>query len=345
MSDTDAVLDSPSDTGPLLLRGSSARDQAFEVHPIVIDKAKIPTPAIKGAFEDIRSAIVHRDPGVCFVAESRFGKTFAIDVLRETLPQSFPRIPMFSVVAKEHDRPSERSLYTDLLMDCQHGVTDSGTAMARRIRLLNLWLATVQASGGDRLVLFVDEAQNWAEEDFTRVRDLSNDVGLSQFRLITLLFAHPNLLSTRASLLTSKRTDLIGRFMLHPRVFKGVSCLADLIEVMKCYDDAEISEFPVGSGISYSQFFRPDAFRAGWRLVREAGPCWAAFSAEAGKHGGHYQVGMQWVASAIRNFLYVHWDLEHGNPPGGGDVWTEAVSASGFEFSLGVTQDPRGSTS
>lgn len=340
MSETNDILVYPLDAIALLLRSSSERDKAFELHPVVTDKAKIPTPAVKEAFDVIKSAIVHRDPGVCFVADSRSGKTFGIEVMRQTLPQSFPRIPVYSVAAKEHDRPTERSLYTDLLMDCQHGVTDSGTAMARRIRLLNLWLATVEASGGDRLILFVDEAQNWAEEDFTRLRDLSNNLALKDFRLITVLFAHPNLLATRISLLASKRTDLIGRFMLHPRVFRSVSSVSDLIEVMKCYDDPEISEFPIGSGISYSQFFRPQAFQAGWRLEKEAGPCWAAFSAEAGKHKGHYEVGMQWIASAIRNFLYVHWQIEHGDPVGSDDIWTEAVCASGFEFSLGVTQKP-----
>lgn len=111
--------------------------------------------------------------------------------------------------------------------------------------------------------------------------------------------------------------------------------------MMKCYDNSHISEFPVGSGICYSQFFRPNDYKSGWRLENEAANCWAAFSSEAGKHGGNYQVGMQWIASAIRNFLYVHWQAEHGQPYGAGDIWNEAVSASGFEFTLGVTQDPK----
>lgn len=341
MSDTNAVDNFPTDTLALLLRSGAERDQAFEMHPVVTDKAKVPTPAVKDAFEVIRSAIVHRDPGVCFVADSRFGKTFAIDVLLETLPQSFPQLAIFSVVAKGHDRPSERSFYTDLLLDCGHGVTDSGTALARRIRLLNLWHVTVQASGDDRLVLFVDEAQNWGEEEYTWLRDISNDLASHGMRLVTSLFAHSGLLAIRSSLLASKRTDLIGRFMLHPDVFSGVSSLSGLVEVMRCYDDPEVSEFPTGSGISYSRFFRPQMFCAGWRLEKEAGPCWAAFSAEAGKHRGHYQIGMQWIASAIRNFLYAHWQIEHGEPAVLGDIWKEAVSASGFEFSLGVTQDSR----
>jgi len=334
------IQDIEIDTIDSILRPGSARDLTFEVHPVVTDKAKIPTPAVKEASGVITSAIVHRDPGVCFVADSRIGKTFAIEVLRQTLPQSFPKLPIFSVAAKEHDRPTERSLYTDLLMDCQHGVADSGTAMARRIRLINLWLATVQASGGDRLILFVDEAQNWAEEDYTRLRDISNDLALHDFRLITLLFAHPNLLATRTSLLASKRTDLIGRFMLHPYDFKGVSSLSELIEILKCYDDPKISEFPRASGISYSQFFLPNEYHNGWRLEKEAGKCWAAFSTEIEQHKGRFQLGMQWLASAIRNFLYANWDIEHGELASADNIWIEAVRASGIKYSLGVTQDP-----
>lgn len=331
--------DSVADVAQQLLEPGAARDQAFTLHPVVTDKAKVPTPAVKEAFEVVRGAIVHYEPGVCFAADSRFGKTYGIDVLRQTLPQSFPGLPMYSVSAKGHDRSSERSLYTDLLLDCRHGMADSGTAMARRIRLLNLWIATAQASSSDRLLLFVDEAQNWDEEDYTHLRDLSNDLASREVRLIVLLFAHPSLLVIRTSLLGHKRTDLIGRFMLRPLGFRGVTSLADLIEIMKCYDDPSISEFPSGTGISYSQFFRPRAYREGWRLEKEAGRCWAAFSSVAAKHGGHFQIGMQWVTSAIREFLYSHWRAEHGEPASDHDLWEEAVSASGFESSLGVIQD------
>lgn len=194
----------------LLLQPGEDRDQTFETHPIVTDRAKIPTPAVKEAFDIIKAAIVHRDPGVCFVADSRFGKTFGIDVLRQTLPQCFPKLPVFSVIAKDHDRPTERSLYTDILLDCRHGVADTGTAIARRMRLLNMWVATIQASGDDRLVLFIDEVQNWTESDYTRIRDLSNDLASHGIRLITVLFANPRLLSSRDSLIIAQRTDLIG---------------------------------------------------------------------------------------------------------------------------------------
>ncbi len=186
-----------------LLEAGTERDQAFEIHPIVTDKAKIPTPMIREAFDVLTGALVHHEPGVCFIAESRYGKTFAIDVLRQTLPQSFPSVPTHSVVAKGHDRVSERTFYSDLLLDCGHSLSDSGTATARRIRLLNMWLATAEIMSSDRLVVFVDEAQNWTQGEFTFLRDVSNSLATRGVRLIVILFGHPGLLTTRASLIGS----------------------------------------------------------------------------------------------------------------------------------------------
>jgi len=320
----------------LALTRGSERERLFSRHPVVTDRAKLPTPAIKGSFQVISSAIIHHFPGACFAADSRFGKSYAIAVLMQTLPHSFPDLPIYSLNAKRHDRPSERAFYTDILHDCRHGVAESGTASARRTRLLNMWISRAQASNSDRLLLFIDEAQNWDEFYYTFLRDLSNDLGSHDIRMLVVLFAHPSLLVVRTSLLSRERTDLIGRFMMQPMRFRGVASSSDLAEIARCYDDSTISEFPAGSGISYSRFFRPDAYRDGWRLENEVEQCLAAFSTAAGKQSGQLQIGMQWVANAVRSYFYSHWDAEHGKPFEDGDIWETAVRNSGYITTLGI---------
>ncbi|NMG30625.1 ATP-binding protein [Aromatoleum evansii] len=338
-----SVRDGPAEsrgaTSSILMPGAE-REAAFQAHPVVGDLAKVPTPAVRGAFDVVCRAVVHREPGVCFTANSRFGKTYGMEVVRRTLPQTFPALGIISIVAKDHPRSSEATFFSDLLLDCGHHAADVGTGTSRRNRLISLWLATAQASSGDRLLLSIDEAQNWHEEDYTYLRDISNYLAERGVRLITVLIGHPLLLALRGTLLLAKRTDLIGRFMLHPYPFRGLTSLDDASAVLAAYDNPEISEFPEGSGISYSEFFRPEAFRSGWRLAREAEACWAAFASAAGKHAGRYEVGMHWMATAIREVLYQYWEEDRGAPATDGGRWDVAVSESGFEWSLGVTQDP-----
>lgn len=335
---SDKAASSGTDSVELALTRGSEREQLFFHHPVVTDKAKLPTPAIKGSFQVISSAIVHHFPGACFAADSRFGKSYAIAALMQILPESFPDLPIYSVNAKRHDRPSERTFYTDILHDCRHGAADIGTASARRTRLLNMWISGAQASNSDRLLLFIDEAQNWDEFYYTFLRDLSNDLASHDIRMLVVLFAHPSLLVVRTSLLSRERTDLIGRFMMHPMRFRGVASSSDLEEIARCYDDPTISEFPAGSGISYSRFFRPEAYCDGWRLEDDVEQCWRAFSTAAGKQSGQLQIGMQWVANAVRSYFYSHWDVEHGKPFEDGDIWETAVRNSGYATSLGIIQ-------
>lgn len=319
---------------PFLSPGES-RERAFQTHPIVLDRAKFPTATIQTAYDIISQGIVHRDSGVAFIAKFRFGKTYGIDALIAQIKQNF-NIAICSLVAKYHDRNTELSFYTDALQDCGHTGANLGrTAVERRSRLFRMWIAEVQESGGDCLLLFVDEAQNWHEDQWTYLRDLSNDLQRSPYeiRLITVSFAQPLFRSIRESLYEAERMDLVARFMLRVNQFNGIGSLEDTQKLLALYDDPAVSEYPVSSGICYSHFFRPQMYFGGWRLQNEASECWSEFVAAASKHEGKPEVGMLWMASAIRNFLYIHWNSEHGKSAPEMNIWTQAVAESSYESS------------
>ncbi|WP_157058466.1 ATP-binding protein [Azoarcus sp. CIB] len=325
----------PLQESPFLLR-SGARETAFERHPIVLDRAKFPTLSIRNVYKIISQAVVHRESGVAFIADYRFGKTYAIDALIKQFHSNF-KVAVCSVVAKHHDRSSEVSFYTDLLSDCGHtGATIGRTAVERRARLLRMWIADVQDTGSDCLLLFVDEAQSWHEEQWTFLRDLSNDLQRPPYeiRLITVSFAQPLFRAIRESLLGAERMDLVARFMLRVNQFKGIGSIEDATALFEMYDDPNVSEHPARSGISYSNFFRPKEYFEGWRLQNEAADCWSAFVAAAGKKGGQPEVGMLWMASAVRNYLYLHWNMEHGGKIPDQNIWTMAVAESDYISSI-----------
>ncbi|WAL84947.1 ATP-binding protein [Pandoraea sp. XJJ-1] len=317
------------------------RDEKLHAHPLIKDQVIAPTPAIKEAFDIVEDALIHYESGVCFIAESRFGKTFAINLIDTTVTQHFANVPRLRVNAKEHDHPTERALYTDLLLDLGHGSANTGTAIARRIRVFSLMLAAAQTSASDRILLFVDEAQNWKTADFTHMRDLSNDLTRQGISLVVVLFGHHQLNTLRTELRTAKRTDLIGRFLLSPYAFHGVRSEQDLLATLQCYDDPDIVEFPARSGVCISSFFLPRAYDAGWRIQNEARACWDAFETFGNHRTGHdAEIGMKWVGGAIRDFLCTHMDEDGRDFRASRDAWIQAVQRSGFEATL--SQDPTG---
>ncbi|WP_170936012.1 ATP-binding protein [Pandoraea sp. PE-S2R-1] len=317
------------------------RDEKLHTHPLIKDQVIAPTPAIKEAFDIVEDALLHYESGVCFVAESRFGKTFAINLIDATVTQHFANIPRLRVNAKEHDHPTERSLFTDLLLDLGHGSPNTGTAIARRIRVFSLMLAAAQTSSSDRILLFVDEAQNWKTADLTHMRDLSNDLTRHGISLVVVLFGHHQLNTLRADLRTARRTDLIGRFLLSPYAFHGIRSEQDLLATLQCYDDPDIFEFPSRSRVCISSFFLPRAYDSGWRIHREARACWDAFRSFGIHHTGpDAEIGMKWVGGAIRDFLCTHMDEDCSGFESSRDAWLHAVQRSGFEATL--SQDTLG---
>lgn len=142
----------------------------------------------------------------------------------------------------------------------------------------------------------------------------------------------------RTSLKHQARGDVLGRFLSRIYAFEGIRSAAELCEVMRAYDDARLRDYPDGSGISFTQFFLPGAFRAGWRLSSCATQCWGEFCRVAKDHLSstgdvqRLQVGMEWVASSIQHVL-THSNLSIGFVSHYGRRWPKRLSVrSNFRF-------------
>lgn len=324
--------------GPQLTKPSAADLDLLNLHPVVRNKAHLPTPPIQRAYLEISEAVAERDAGISFVAFSRFGKTFAIQVLADQLKASFPDVPVLCTNAKEHSRFNEATFFSEVLEGCTRTPVARDRAPALRNRLLRFLWSLAESNNSDRIVLFVDEAQNWTEPELTTLRDISNDlVLLADVQLIVNLFGAPALANTRGALLQAGRTDLVGRFMVRQFEFQGIASESDLKATMRCYDDVNISEYPAHSCASYSEFFMPLAFRDGWRLEHEAPLLWECFQTIAMPHGGVKQIGMRWVASTIRKFLMGNCEWDRAGFRCEAKGWNAALIRSGFAQTLGVT--------
>lgn len=318
----------------ILLPGTE-RDHFYEIHPVVTDQAIIATKPIQQCYDLVVKNIIHRQPGTCLIGEFRTGKSKAIEKISNELKLTFPKLPVDKVVAKGHDPYTEKTFFTDLLSDFKHGGANTGTTIDRRNRLLMTIEARAKRQPSDRYLLIVDEAQNWNEIQLQLLRDISNDLKTANITLITVMFAHPALLNLRSKLINYRRTDLIGRFLLSPYEFKGLSNVDELTDTLRAYDDSIHYEYPPRSRISYSEFFMPLAWESGWRLATEAEFFWSALTHVASRVNHTINsIGMNWVGGSIRNFLFSQSIQDYVGYQGNPDTWLEAVESSDYESSL-----------
>jgi hypothetical protein len=334
-SDTQSEVRRRESARQAVLSDPATHEAVFNSHPLVCNALRIVTKPMQEVYEAVTQIVAHRDPGTCFIGEFRIGKTRGINIVREELGLTFPSLPIGVVNAKHHESPSERTFWGDLLDDYRHGASQSGTAADRRRRLLTLMEAAARSLSSDRYLLFVDEGQNWGETEFTWLRDATNDMLARNVNVITIVFAHPELRSIRERLITRRRTDLIGRFLLTPRTFRGLRDLGELQHTMAAFDNGGLHEYPYGTGISVSEFFLPLAYGHGWRLEGEAPLLNRAFSAIAGRIGRNPDnIGMQWVGAAVRNFFFASYSKDSAAFCGDEAMWMYAAEASGYEASL-----------
>lgn len=323
------------------LRGSALeegplRDKLYLSHPVVIDRVILPTRPTKMACEIALQVVTHRDNGTMFVGNFRSGKTTTQIAIENDLVHRLPSVVVFRLIAKLHDKHTETNFYVDLIGDLRLGISTNGKNPERRRLVVNLFKSQTEAKEGNCVVLLVDEAQCWGEREFTLLRDIGNDLRKMGISLVTIIFGDLNLIAFRDAMLKSGRHDLFGRFLMTLYEFPGISSLSELKEFLSGYDDPNIAEYPANSGISYSEFFAPADYRAGWRLADEADLAWAALTSVATRSmRSTKNIGMAWISNAVRNYLFAGLvDPDQQVALSKAEMWLEAVENSGYEASL-----------
>lgn len=318
------------------LEPGSTRDRLYENHPVTKNEVAAATPALKESYGVVQDVVVHRDPGTCLLGAFRVGKTTAIEAIVAQLHRTFPKLPVGIAYAKDHDRFTQTTFFSDLLQDFDHAGALRGTGQEKRLRVFNMILSQARQMDSDRYLLLVDEGQNWGEAQWTWLRDLANDLQKKKVRLITVTFGQTtDMQEVRNRLLSRGRTDLVGRFLLTPREFRGIRDVQELRETLEAYDDPEQNQYPAGTGIGFSEFYMPIAWRGGWRLQQEADAMWAEFGrVAADTNRPATNIGMNWVGGAIRNFLFSQMPEDGIGFSGSPTSWAVAVQASGYESTL-----------
>ena len=88
-----------------------------------------------------------------------------------------------------------------------------------------------------------------------------------KIHLAVFLVGQPELVEKKNFLEESGRYEIIGRFMNEEFQFHGIRSKDEMAIILHTYD--ENTEFPNGTGCSYTEYFFPEAFNLDWRIENE----------------------------------------------------------------------------
>ena len=303
------------------------RKQLWDLHPVVPWNCEfvLPTPSIIAASDEISNSVFLNRSGSGFAAPPRVGKTRAIKYLAARVREVFGKAPVICLEASHNLRSSEVNFFGDLLTAADYLSIKIKNGKDRRNLVVNLYFTMAAVDDNHRFVIFIDEAQNFTFNEWAWLKEVQNLLQEKGIELIVIPFGQKELEHVRSALICAGRTDLQLRFLRRISVFKGIASEKDVSDVFQIFD---YSRWPKDIGPFYSEFFFPRAYRAGWRLEKEASTAWKAFWPGGAPKGA--EVGMDFLAAALRFFLTEISAHDSVTWCGSTTIWAQAVAAAGW---------------
>ena len=273
-------------------------------HPVLRGHYAIFTPPINEFFSTICEWIDSHVTGGYVYGPPRQGKSRAVQFWIERLlaERYGALLPFFRLNYKSHDRFSELEFLTELLQTCHHQYAATGTRAKKLDRLVKFYATRARNAVSHQVVLMIDEAQNMREQSYRTWCNLQNELDDLGVHLTAISVGTQELAYQHSAFLQSGDLHLVGRFMVRESLFRGIRSQAELAYVLEAYDSQ--TEWPAGSRISYTHYFFPRAFEAGFRLADLAPELWQVYLDMAPPTtNSHLEVAMEHIAKPIEGLF------------------------------------------
>lgn len=310
----------------LFTKNEILSDRRVEIgrhHPLMTKQVLLPTQPINELFLAILRVVILRETGCCFTGFSGVGKSCALDVVEAMLQLQMPDLCIVKHETHSQQMPSIRAFFKHFLSSIKHAQL-RGETFDLRQRLVNWLVDEGRLSGLNMVILLIDEAQVMAIQDFNFLKDVFNDLSREGVQLITILMAQePDFAEVVAMLKYERRLDLVGRFAMRIRPFRAYNCTTDLAQILKGIDEAV---YPEDSGITWTEFYFPQAYSTGFRLLGELDAFMTAISTRAPKtRPMKFDFPARQVFVAIRTFMMDNAGLDCENMTLPATAWQKAV--------------------
>lgn len=283
---------------------AAQRADLLDSHPILAKNYRLPTPMLERTYALIRERAWMKRTGVYLYASPRMGKTSCAEETQALLSYEFPKFHILRIDARSTLRPSESHMFRLILEGANHALSKRPHADMLFHNVKADIVANLASRDGTHFVLIIDEMHRLNEVDLGQLLSVHNALHMRGITMTTISFAQPEIKDRVTGLLVRKQHQVIARFLAEPIQFAGCVSEVDLHRILNSYDSE--SEYPEGSGWSYTHFFLPAGYESGFRLANYSAPIWHALSnalgsyTEAGVPMEHICLTVEYLLLALR---------------------------------------------
>jgi hypothetical protein len=244
-----------------------ARRALFRRHPLLTNEFTTYTPSIPKVVGLVLDAVMLHKKSICFNALPQMGKTkifhSCLAALATHTEYQDRLVIKISVDPNAHEniiRNLVRSLGIDMPIRFNLDVAreDVLATIEGRLNLIE----------GRHVVVFFDEMHALTNIDFECLQFLQNELALRNISMTVVGFAQTQIEKRLSSLRKNGRPELIVRFLNEVVGLPHCDSEEWVRLTIASYDEA--LTYPIGSTCSYTRFFLPMAYDAGFRLETHA---------------------------------------------------------------------------
>lgn len=300
-----------------------------DMHPIVTGNYRIATPAIQAFLELINRCLRYRTTGALIYGPSRIGKTRSIEYLRLLMAETHRKITTYHMQAEHKPRHAEGPFFTNLLDAVGCPDPDRGTNPTKRIRLISKIREACTKNGSGTAIMFVDEAQRLAENEYEWLRDVQDHLDRLQIKLFMFLVGQQELYSIKVNMQRAGRTQIVARLMVDELAFFGIRNVHDVASCLSGYGE---TAFPQKTDWTFTRFYLPEAVDDGYALIQDAQILWDEFVTLHNKAslGSKLEIPMESFTRAVEIVLKESELQDRPDFRPSREMWRHAVRNSGY---------------
>lgn len=296
-------------------------------HPVFQpNRLQLDTPAMQTLHDTVHRWLWTGCTGGVVIGAARVGKTTALLALaRQLYTRGKTRIPGYYLSMPDRDQRTIMSVFRQLCQSVNLPVKTQDRADHLADRFAHYLIDKAVEADSQQAVLIVDEMQRLWPAQFNAFAELHDKLLLVDIVLTVIFVGNDQECSSLMKAIRAPEyAHIRGRFFTQGGTFLGLTSAKQVHDCLRQYDNLRYPD----DGPNYTEYFLPEAVKAGWRLASLSSDIWRVFR----EYQTNYKIpswGMQYFIATVNTLLSDYlprYEVEHFDD----DMLHECIRISGL---------------